>query len=474
MVPEGLYWEIAYCIIPMAEPILMGYYFCRLAKPFVERKKSAFCAGAVYAFVMLLLSFLPRHPDGILVCCTGVLAAFLVLCIMDRKNYEQKAFLSVIFFSMRWLTSGIAEILYDKLYAFAERTYLIKHPNMDLALYVGVCLYYLALQLLFNMVVVWCILKAYAYKHARMAKSELLMLTIPSFAGVIGYLTMQYYRIFYIGETGWTSDAYDILAALYYVVAEVTIVVVIVLYQSIKAKQEERLQKELLATQLDSIRQHTTQVESLYQNIRSIKHDMTNHILTLERLYAGNQIEEARAYGTDLKAALAEATGEIRSGNPVTDVILQEFKSKAEERKIHFQSEFYFPEGTSVNAFDVSVILNNALQNALEHAEESEKPYISVRSYRRNNAYIIEVNNSFTGSLRFDAENGLPVTTKQDTDMVMGKVHGYRKVHGYGQPHGYGLANIRRVARKYSGDIDITVKEGEFRLGILIMIEDIH
>lgn len=454
-----VYWGIAYCIIPIAEPVLMGYCFCRLVKPFVERRKSACCAGAVYAVAMLLFYFLSGHPDGILICCIGVFAAFLVLCVMDRRNYEQKAFLSVIFFSMRWLTSGIAEILYDKLYAFAERTYLIKHPNMDLALYVGVCLYYLALQLLFNMLVIWCIWRTYSYKHARMAKSELLMLATPSLTGVVGYLTMQYYRIFYIGEMGRTSDTYDILAILYYAVTIIMIVVVIVLYQSIKAKQEERLQKELLSAQLGSIRQHITQVEDLYQNIRSIRHDMTNHILTLENLYAGNQIEEARAYGTDLKAALAEATGEIKSGNPVTDVILQEFKNKAERQNIRFKVEFYFPESSAVDVFDVSVILNNALQNAVEHAGESKEPYIFVRSYRRNNAYMIEIRSSFAGSLRFNAESGLPETVKTEQD-------------DYGQAHGYGLSNIRRVARKYSGDIDITAQEGEFRLDILMMLED--
>lgn len=463
MEPEKLSWKIASCFVPVAEPLLMGACFYCLAKPFVEHKRSAFCAGTVYAFAILFF-FLSGHWDGIAVCCLSVLAAFLVLCAMDRRNYEQKAFLAVTFFSMRWLTSGIAEILYDKLYSFAERTeYMLRHPNLYLALYIGVCIYYLALQLLFYAVGIRCMLKAYAYKHAPMAGSELLMLTVPSLAGVIGYLTMQHYRIFYMGETGRTSDAYDVLALIYYAVAIVTIVVLIVLYQSIKAKQEERLQKELLATQLGSIRQHIAQVEGLYQNIRSIRHDMTNHILTLERLYAGNQTEEARAYGTDLKAALAEAAGEVRSGNPVTDVILQEFKNKAEQRNICFCSDFHFPESTSANAFDVSIILNNALQNALEHAEEAEKPYMSVLSYRRNNAYMIEVSNGFSGKLRFDAESGLPATTKEEEDG-----------QGYGQTHGYGLINIRRVARNYSGDIDIAVQEGEFRLSVLMMLEDVQ
>lgn len=56
---------------------------------------------------------------------------------------------------------------------------------------------------------------------------------------------------------------------------------------------------------------------------------MTNHILTLERLYAGNNAEEA------------------------------------EKRKIQSKLDFYYPAGRNVNAFDVGVILNNGLSVAV-------------------------------------------------------------------------------------------------------------
>lgn len=126
-------------------------------------------------------------------------------------------------------------------------------------------------------------------------------------------------------------------------------------------------------------------------------------------------------------------------------MILQELKNEAEKRKIRYQSDFYYPTGTNINAFDVSVILNNALQNAMENARKSEAPYISVLSYHRNHAYMIEISNSFTGNLQWDEERGLPVTSKEKTE-----------------GHGYGLSNIRMVARKYAGDIAIDVKTMNF------------
>lgn len=257
---------------------------------------------------------------------------------------------------------------------------------------------------------------------------------------------------------GKNTDIYDVLTLLYYAASIIAVIVAIGLYQSIKAGQEETLQNKLLATQIRDIRQHIEQAEDLYEDIRHIRHDMTNHIMTLERLYAGDKTDEAKDYSTKLKTALAETTLQINSGNPVSDVILQEMQSRAAKKGISFQVDFHFPTGTDINAFDISVILNNALQNALEHTEKDEKAYISIHSYRRNNAYMIEVNNSFTGNLRWDAEHELPVTTKRDTS-------------GDSQIHGYGLTNIRRVAQKYSGDIAVSLKEKEFCLSVMMMTE---
>ena len=211
----------------------------------------------------------------------------------------------------------------------------------------------------------------------------------------------------------------------------------------------------MLSAQMDDLKRHIGQVEELYQDIRGIKHDMANHILTIERLYTGNETAQAREYVRELKTALSGTASEgIKSGNPITDTILLEWKREAEKRNICFDCDFYFSAGSDINAFDISIILNNALQNAVENTAGGEKAYVSVRSYRRNNAYMIEISNSFAGSLQWDAESGLPLTSKAETD-----------------GHGYGLSNIRKVAEKYFGDIDIVLKDGNFLLSIMLMME---
>lgn len=442
-------------ILMVVEILITAYCIYRFAKPFMNRKKGAFFGGVAYVLIVLILYSIPFPLYALLVYGIKILVVLLTMCLCDRRNYEQKVFLVVTFFSLRRFALVLAEILYDHLYNWATQTpYMMEHPNMWFALYVGVSILYQVFEFSFMAIVICMILRTYLNKYAQMTKKEMLMLILPSFEMIAGSEIMHYYRSFYILKTGEASGTYDLLSFLYYAISVVPTILFIVLYQKIRAKQEEKLQSELLAAQMDSIRQHIMRVETLYQNIRSIRHDMTNHILILERLYAGNQQKEARQYSADLKASLTVATEEIKSGNPVTDVILQEQKNEAQKRKIHFNSDFHYPSDSAINAFDVSVILNNALQNAVENAEKSDNPYLSIRSYRRNNAYMIEIINSFTGNLQWNPEDGLPFTTKNETD-----------------GHGYGLSNIRKVAEKYSGDIAIDTKENEFRLTIMLMTE---
>lgn len=270
----------------------------------------------------------------------------------------------------------------------------------------------------------------------------------------VGYKIIRYYSNFYIQENGKPPKTYDMLLLVYCSVAVMVVVILIMLYQNIKAAQEEKSANQMLSVQIDNLKRHIEQVENLYEDIRSMKHDMTNHVLTLERLYAGKETREARDYAKTLKETLIETTGEVKSGNPVTDVILREWKTEAEKKKIRFQCDFHYPTGSNINAFDLSVILNNALQNAVENAGGSGELYISILSYRRNNAYMIEISNSFAGDLQWDTERGFPVTTKGKTD-----------------GHGYGLNNIRKIAEKYFGDIEFVIKNEEFVLSIMLMME---
>lgn len=450
-----IYWEVSSSVYFLLNRLLIGYWLYRFARPFMEHERSAVYASMAYFATIQVLYMIPSELNNFTVYGTGTLISFLVMCRQDRRNYQQKIFISTAFFSLRWLSAYMANIIFQRLYMlFIYHSYMIERPVLQLIAYGVMEMLNLFLWSGILKISVSAIIKAYIYKREELTIKEMLILTMPCAAQMLEYGILLYYRNFIETDSGENPLIYDVLTFLHYGISIFIIVIMTVLFQNIKARQDEKLQNELLAMQVDNVKKHIEQVEGLYRNIRSLRHDMANHILTLERLYTAEKTDEALAYSRDLQEALSQITGEIKSGNPVTDVILQEWKQEAEKKKIHFQSEFYYPVDSNINAFDISVILNNALQNAVENTENNAKGYISVLSWRRKNVYMIEIKNSFTKTLQWDEQNGFPLTSKEQTN-----------------GHGYGLGNIRRIAEKYTGDMDIILKDKEFCLSIMLIIE---
>lgn len=181
---------------------------------------------------------------------------------------------------------------------------------------------------------------------------------------------------------------YGALSFLHYLISIVAILVVIVMFQNWKEMQEEQRGQELVLNQISDMKKHIEEVEKLYRDIRSMRHDMGNHIQTLEHLVAHNNMDDATEYLEHLKNEWDEVSPEIKTGSPVIDVILMEKLREAKERQIRFLSDFHYPQNTKLNAFDLSVIMNNALNNCMENVS-GDDPYISISSFRKNSIFMI-------------------------------------------------------------------------------------
>ena len=75
-------------------------------------------------------------------------------------------------------------------------------------------------------------------------------------------------------------------------------------------------------------------------------------------------------------------------------MILMEKLREAKEKQIRFISDFHYPGDTKLNAFDLSVILNNALDNCMENVS-GENPYICISSFRKNSIFMITIKNRY-------------------------------------------------------------------------------
>lgn len=450
------YWMVTSKISVIALLMITGIYFGKFVCPYIKKKKGVVAVSIVYITIMLVLYMIPPQIDNFSAYLIGVIAAFLAMYVEDRRNIYQKIFLAITFFSIRWLTVAMAARLDDLVTkALVFRNMSAEKVWLQYGLYVGTRVLDIVLCIAFIAVAIGLINKAYIYKKDEMSVKEMVMLIIPSLVGVTGYGILQYYLMIYERDTGKnlidTYGFYGALSFLHYLISIVAILVVIVMFQNWKEMQEEQRGQELVLNQISDMKKHIEEVEKLYRDIRSMRHDMGNHIQTLEHLVAHNNMDDATEYLEHLKNEWDKVSPEIKTGSPVIDVILMEKLRQAKERQIRFLSDFHYPQNTKLNAFDLSVIMNNALNNCMENVS-GDDPYISISSFRKNSIFMITIKNSFGGQLNF-GDSDLPETTKS------------------GMEHGMGLNNIRRVARMYMGDISLEQGNEEVILSIMMQVE---
>ena len=449
-------WMITSKFSVIAILIITGICFGVFVYPYMKKKREAALVSIVYIGIMSVLYLIPQQIGNFSAYMLGVVAAFLVMYVQDRRNIYQKIFLAITFFSIRWLTVAMAARLDDLVTkALVFRNMSAEKVWLQYGLYVGTRVLDIVLCIAFIAVAIGLINKAYIYKKDEMSVKEMVMLIIPSLVGVTGYGILQYYLMIYERDTGKnlidTYGFYGALSFLHYLISIVAILVVIVMFQNWKEMQEEQRGQELVLNQISDMKKHIEEVEKLYRDIRSMRHDMGNHIQTLEHLVAHNNMDDATEYLEHLKNEWDKVSPEIKTGSPVIDVILMEKLREAKERQIRFLSDFHYPQNTKLNAFDLSVIMNNALNNCMENVS-GDDPYISISSFRKNSIFMITIKNSFVGHFNF-GDSDLPETTKS------------------GREHGMGLNNIRRVARMYMGDISLEQGNEEVILSIMMQVE---
>ena len=221
---------------------------------------------------------------------------------------------------------------------------------------------------------------------------------------------------------------------------------------------EEIEQKNLLMEQQFKLQiNHNKNIESLYKDIRSIKHDMTNHLLCLKNLSEKGNLEEVSKYLHILGQTVSNLDNQIKTGNTVSDAIINEKYNIAKLEGIEFICDFILPDRLQINPVDLCIILSNALDNAIEACiridDKSISKIISITSYFRDLYLIIEVSNSNINKLKYN--NYKIVSQKKDK-----------------ATHGIGMSNIEMVVDKYNGILDIIVEKNKFTLNIMLNVED--
>ncbi len=223
-------------------------------------------------------------------------------------------------------------------------------------------------------------------------------------------------------------------------------------YQEMARLQEEKNTYFLEKQQIRAMQERMEEVEGFYTGIRRMKHEMRGHLANIRGLAQSGSYGEIEQYIGRMDESMKVFDLTVKTGNPITDVILSDRQRQAVKLGISFQVDFRYPQSERYDPYDIGIILNNLLQNALEGCEKlpEDARYIRLLGKQQKKFFLIEVKNPFEGELEIDRDSRLPHSTKG------------------GMFHGIGLSNVRREVEKYMGEIEIKTRNNEFCATVLL------
>lgn len=211
--------------------------------------------------------------------------------------------------------------------------------------------------------------------------------------------------------------------------------------------QYDTLQADYLAR-----RDQQQEIEALHENTRRLKHDMKNHIMVIASYLNSGEVDAAKAYLSVVLGNLNQVYSYIQTGNAVMNYVINSKLEYAQKNAIPFKAEIENCSFARMGSVDFAAVLSNALDNAIEASmTASEKlMYVSIRQKRGYDT--ITVKNRIDKSVL--DENPDLISTKPDSEC-----------------HGFGVRQIKDIAEKYGGMVDIYENDGMFCVSVIIPSE---
>ncbi len=175
-----------------------------------------------------------------------------------------------------------------------------------------------------------------------------------------------------------------------------------------------------------------------YNELNEIRHDINNYISNAISLIQSKHYDKSLEYLKKIQTEkISNVNIYVKTNNEVIDAIINTKLTKAYENNILTQAWIADDVDFEKNIVDISNILSNLLDNAIENcSNENGKPEIIINIFKDGAVNVIKVENTVSDSV---LENNPQFSTKKkNKDM-----------------HGIGLRSVKKSVNKIGGTMEI-------------------
>lgn len=215
------------------------------------------------------------------------------------------------------------------------------------------------------------------------------------------------------------------------------------------------LQKENLVANKEKeiYRLEIANSERYIQEVSTIKHNIKNQLLCIESLIDEQNYTQAKQICNNINDNIKINTHMYKTGNIYLDAILNVVYGKAAENKINLTVQCN-TNLKFISCDDLLVLIGNLVDNAIEALCDEQIKELKIDILQKGTYAILNVQNYSSKSVLKTNPNLL--TNKIDV-----------------KNHGYGLNSVKRIVKKYGGNIAFYEESNYFYVNIMMDIPNI-
>ena len=229
------------------------------------------------------------------------------------------------------------------------------------------------------------------------------------------------------------SDALRICISGIFIFLLFADLVIFLVYENAVKNRMELYELKTAKFQQEIDEKYFEAIEQSQTAIRQFSHDTKNHLQQIRYL---DNVEEIHKY-LDVIINDVEKISYVRiSSNKILNLIISKYSAICEKKNIRFTPEVKLASLHYVDDVDLSTLLNNLLDNAVEAADITENGFIELKIFSKNSNFdgIIIKNSCNTPPKHINNEL---ITSKKDKLL-----------------HGLGMSIVKKVLKKYDAIYD--------------------
>lgn len=380
---------------------------------------------------VVFLSVIGVHTVQCIICCVfainwlnlifGLAGTFLLIWLV----YEQKWYVAALHAVMLYAVMAFAEYLVLPILSLVFNTKFNDFRENVIFYFFG-AIFSKMLNLIFTILLLKFYLTFFKKGNPRAqqnGKGLLFSLIVPVTS--VSVLCLVQYHMLDI-----KTDRQSVIIWLITVALLMLSTFFVFYYRNFLLKQSEEVTNLTLEKQKRQFEeQYFAAIEKDNRDMQILSHDFKNHLIQLDN---AEDMEQVHEYIQSLYPTIRSFDSATVSDNATLNVIISKYNTlctvKGVEFRYHIESALAFLE-----AGDLSAILNNLLDNALEAAENSERKVIDLVLFQKNkNLETLIITNSCAYAPA--EKNGELVSSKADS-----------------KSHGFGLKSMKKTVAKYNG-----------------------